>query len=437
MSTRLASGSGSRRLASSGGPSEGRDRRATLVLAAILLAATGLAAPRRAAAQESVFGTLGFGVPEDGLSMRSRGMGDAGSALPGIHFSFRNPAALAVFDRSGISLGGMLQTRRPQDSDGDSRQNDGEVPFAQLAFPVTRGFVLGGGYYRYLDFDGFVDTVTPFQGESLATRLRSDGGVSVLSPQLAYRVNRFVRLGAGVDFYTGSRELQRRVEVDPSLGVSTTDSLSYSFGGTGFTLGAQIAPTRSLILGVGYRSSVTLDGELEFGPGFDRDAADSDTASIHDIAVDVPATLVGGVSYRFGRTLVVAGEVESASWGDFAIDDRDDPAYRDAMGFGLGVEYAFPRRIWVLPEGSLVRVGARTRELPQRFGGNAVRERTASLGLGQVVGIGATSLDLALELGKRGSLEENGLEETFMRFGVSLSAFEKWASRTPEGGVGY
>jgi long-subunit fatty acid transport protein len=406
-------------------------------VAAGLLAAA-LVAPTAASAQESVFGALGFGVPEDGLSLRSRGMGNAGSALPGIHFSFRNPAALAVFDRSGISLGGVLQTRKPEDANGDSRQNDGEVPFVQLAFPVTRGFVLGGGYYRYLDFDGFVDTETVFRGDRRPTRLRTDGGVSVLSPQLAYRVNRFVRLGAGVDFYTGSRERQRTVEIDSVIGVATTDSLGYSFGGTGFTVGAQIAPTRRLILGVAYRSSVTLDGDLEFGPGFDRENADSDTISIHDIDVELPATLIGAASYRIGRGLVVAGEVESSAWGDFAIGRRHPPDYRDAMGGGVGVEYAFQHRIWQLPEGTLLRLGARTRDLPQQFGGNAVRERAASFGMGQVVGIGATSLDLALELGKRGSLEENGLEETFVRFGVSLSAFEKWASRTPEGGgVGY
>jgi long-subunit fatty acid transport protein len=425
----------SRRPASAGKPGGRARRRRAIPLAAWLVAA-GAAAPQFLAAQESVFGALGFGLPEDGLSVRSRGMGNAGSALPGIQFSFRNPAALAVFDRSGISLGGVLQTRRPEDANGDSRQNDGEVPFAQLAFPLGHGLVLGGGYYRYLDFDGFVDTFTAFQGESLATRLRSDGGVSVLSPQLAFRINRFVRVGAGADFYTGSRELRRLIEIDPALGVPTTDSLSFSFSGTGFTVGTQIAPTRRLIVAAGYRSPATLGGDLDFAPGFDREEASSDTASNRDIDVDLPATIVGSVSYRFGRDLVVAGEVESASWSDFAIDDRPDPAYRDALGVGLGIEYALPSRLWLLPEGSLLRAGARTRELPRRFAGNTVRERAASLGVGRVIGIGATSMDLALEVGKRGSLDENGLEEAFLRFDLSFSAFEKWVGRTPEGGGG-
>jgi long-subunit fatty acid transport protein len=406
-------------------------RPVALALLAGLLAAGGLARPRAVLAQESVFGSLGFGLPEDGLSVRSRGMGNAGSALPGIHFSFRNPAALAVFDRSGLSLGAVLQTRKPEDANADSRQNDSEVPFAQLAFPLGHGLVLGGGYYRYLDFDGFVDTFTTFRGESLATRLESDGGVSVLSPQLAFRLNRYLRVGGGVDFYTGSRELRRRIEFDPDLGVPTTDSLAFGLGGTGFTVGAQIAPTRRLILAASYRSSVTLDGDEEFGPGFDRDQSDADTVGGRQIDVDLPATLAGGISYRFGRGVVVAADVESASWGDFGIDGRKDPDSQDTFGASFGVEYAFPRRLWVLPEGTMLRLGARTRELPQRFGGESVRERAATFGLGQLIGIGATAMDLALEVGKRGSLDSNGLAERFVRFAVSLSAFEKWASRTP------
>jgi hypothetical protein len=373
---------------------------------------------------------LGFGVPEDGLSVRSRGMGGAGSALPGIQFGFRNPAALAVFDRSGISAGAELQTRTPEDPEGDSRQNSAEIPFVQLAFPLGLDLVLGGGYYRYLDFDGFVDTSTGFEGESLSTRVTTDGGVSVLSPQLAWGPSRFVRLGGAVDFYTGKRERRREVEFDPTVGVSTEDSLAFDLGGTGFTLGAQVAPTRRVILAGGYRSGVTLDGGLDFAPGFDRDLAEGDTVSARDIEIELPASFFGAASVRVGRGLVLAAEVGRALWSDFALDGRRDPAYRDVLELAGGAEYAFARRVLFLPEGTVARVGARTRELPRRFGGDTVRETAVTLGLGQIVGIGASNLDLAVEVGKRGSLADNGLDEGFLRLGIAFSAFEQW-SRGP------
>jgi hypothetical protein len=397
--------------------------------------------PSTLAAQESVFGELGFGLPEDGLSVRSRGMGNASTALPGIQFTFRNPAALAVFDRTGISIASLLLTRQAEDAVAESRQNSAEVPFIQLAFPLGHDFVLGGGYYRYLDFDGFVDTATPFQGDSLPLRLTTEGGISVLSGQLARWLSPALRVGVGADYYTGSRERSRRIEFDPTQAVSTSDSTAHSFDGVGFSLGVQASPVGNLLLGASYRSAVTLGGELGVGPGVELDGDGDDDgggedsagegAARSEIEVELPASLYAGASYRLSR-LMLAGEVEISRWSDFAVDGQTDPAFEDVLGIGLGAEYSFPSRALFLPAGTVLRAGARTRTLPKRFGGEEVRERAVSVGLGQVVGIGASNLDLSLEAGKRGSLGDNGIQESFFRLGIALSAFEKWATPTPE-----
>nr|MBA2564744.1 hypothetical protein [Gemmatimonadota bacterium] len=238
---------------------------------ALLALALTLVLSGSAFAQESVFGTLGFGLPEDGLSIRSRGMGSTSTALPRIHFGFRNAASLAVFDRTGVTLTGTLQRRSPEDSAGSSSQSSMEFPLLQLVFPLPADFVLGGGVYRYLDFDGFVDTATVFGADSLPVRLTTEGGISVISPQLARRFTRFLRVGGGIDFYTGSRERNRRVAFDPETGVSTTDSIAHDFNGSGFSLGVQIAPFERLLLGASYRSGASLDGELTARPGFGLD----------------------------------------------------------------------------------------------------------------------------------------------------------------------
>lgn len=407
--------------------------RALLVAAA--LGAAVAAAPRAAEAQESVFGELGFGLPEDGLSVRSRGMGNVSTALPGIHFTFRNPSALAVFDRTGISIGSLLQSRTPQDAASESKQTSAELPFLQLAFPLGHGFVIGGGTYRYLDFDGFLDTTTPFRGDSLPLRLTTEGGISVLSPQLARWFSPALRLGAGLDFYTGSRERHRRIEFDPGQAVSTSDSVAHSFGGLGFSLGAQASPLEGLLLGAAYRSGVTLDGDLEVGPGAGEGGEDGGEGALPgQVEVELPSTFYASAGYRLRSGLLFAGEIESGRWSEFAIGGERAPDHQDVLGFGAGLEYSFPRRVLILPEGTVLRAGARSRELPRRFGGHTVRERALALGVGQVVGIGASNLDLSFELGKRGSLTENGLQEGFVRLGVALSAFERWTSRTPEPG---
>lgn len=405
------------------------------LLAAVLALALG-AGPL--GGQESVFGQLGFGLPEDGLSVRSRGMGGTAAALPRIHFTFRNAASLAVFDRTGMSIGGLFQSRSARDPAAESTLTSSELPFFQLVFPLGGATVLGGGYYRYLDFDGFVDTGTRFRGDSLPVRLTTDGGLSVLSPQLATQLTRYARVGGGVDFYTGSRERLREIEF-PAGGVSTRDSVRHAFRGVGFSVGAHLLPLERLVLGAAYRSGATLEGELQAGAGAgDPDepgGEDGNGGEAAQLEVELPATFYAAASYRLGRRLTLAAEFDLGRWSEFEVDGRRDPAYRDARGLAAGVEYAFPGAVLFLPEGTVLRAGGRTRTLPRRFGGEEVRERALTLGLGQVVGIGASILDLSLEAGRRGSLDDNGLREDFLRLGVSLSAFEEWPQRGAEPGA--
>ncbi len=88
MSTRLASGSGSRRLASSGGPSEGRDRRATLVLAAMSGVMWGLLisalAPREEQAMLLVIIVVVVQIVFSGALVTLSELGIAGEGLGGV-----------------------------------------------------------------------------------------------------------------------------------------------------------------------------------------------------------------------------------------------------------------------------------------------------------------------------------------------------------------
>nr|MBA2564572.1 hypothetical protein [Gemmatimonadota bacterium] len=158
----------------------------------------------------------------------------------------------------------------------------------------------------------------------------------------------------------------------------------------------------------------------------------SDDPDFRDVSVDLPETFHGGASYRFDTRLTVGVEVELARWGDFEVDGRSVAGYDDASGGGGGVEYSFPKRLGPLPEGTVLRAGARTRTLPQRFGGERVRESALTVGFGQIVGIGASNLDVSFEAGKRGSLGDNGIEEPFVRLGIGLSAFEQWVAIAPD-----
>ena len=64
--------------------------------------------------------------------------------------------------------------------------------------------------------------------------------------------------------------------------------------------------------------------------------------------------------------------------------------------------------------------------------GKPVRSLFATLGTGFSMPSGPGSLDVSLELGRIGSRDENGIEETVLRLGLSMNMSERWTRRRRE-----
>ena len=141
-----------------------------------------------------------------------------------------------------------------------------------------------------------------------------------------------------------------------------------------------------------------------------------------------------GAAWQAGRGLVATAGVRQSSWSSFEPEGLENVSYGDALEIGGGLEYApTERRALVFGPQAPVRLGYRWRRLPLEIREEPVTEWTASLGYGRTMGSAARSgLDLVLEYGRRGSLDDHGLEESYLRFGVGFRAFEQWRRDRPD-----
>ncbi len=382
-----------------------------------LLALASVAGVPVAHAQESVFNLPLPGLPGTGESVRSRGMGGAPVGFTGGSFSMDNPAWMAGAERAGLYLSLLGQRTTAEDRQASGDFDDVVFPMGQAAVPAF-GAVLGVGYYQHLDFDASIESSVLFEGDSVPVGFASEGGVGVLAPTLGYALDEGTSAGISLDVYLGSREVVRSVSIPGEL--ATRDTLARDFGGMGLTLGVTRELWSGTRLGVAYRIRPDLDSEV-------TRAGDPDLLG-RESEIRLPDELLMEAAVRFSESLRLGGGLRYAGWeGSFQEDLADDETtLGDAWELGGGIEFApgSPVAYVIGPEAPL-RVGYRWRRLPIRIDREPVGEW--SLAFGYSRGFGESSrIDAALEYGRRGDLETNGVSERFVRLGVGIGVFEIW-----------
>ncbi|HJR54901.1 MAG TPA: hypothetical protein VJ982_14470 [Gemmatimonadota bacterium] len=389
---------------------------------------TALAVPVSARAQESVFNLPAFAVPEEGSTIRTRALGGAGSGVGGDVFSLANPAPIARFRRAGLylSLIGQNVTVDGEDATGDF--TDVMFPMAQIVIPAWEGSVFALGYYQFVDFDTDLEATVEFEGDSLPVELESTGGVSVLSPAGAFSFGAGTQVGVAADFYLGSREIVRVVDLqDLSPGaLAASDSLARDFGGIGFTIGVEHAIGPRMRLSAAYRYRPTIESEVTRAPDEALEGARSE--------FDLPGEVIVGAAWQPTQSLVATAGYRRSSWSSFDPEGVENVGFGDAVEVGGGIEYSSSvDRAMVLGPQAPLRLGYRWRRLPLEIDGEPVSEWVASLGYGRTLGAaGRSGVDVVVEYGRRGSLDDHGLEESFLRLGVGFRTFEQWRRDRPD-----
>ena len=394
----------------------------------LLTAIATLALPAAAHGQESVFNLPAFAVPEEGSTIRTRALGGAGSGVGGDVFSLASPAPIGRFRRAGLylSLLGQNVTVDGEDASGDF--TDVMFPMAQIVVPAWSKTVFALGYYQFVDFDTDLEATVEFEGDTLPVELQSTGGVSVLAPAFAYSFDAATQVGVSADFYLGSREIVRVVDLqDLSPGsLTASDSLSRDFHGVGFTIGVERALGSRLRLSAAYRHRPTIESDITQAPDEDLEGGTTD--------FDLPAEVLLGATWQATREVVATAGFRRASWSSFQTDGVEDVGFGDELEVGGGLEYASAiTRVVLLGPQAPLRIGYRWRRFPLEIDDQPVTEWTASVGYGRTLGAaGRSGVDVVLEYGRRGSVEDHGLEESFLRFGVGFRTFEQWRRDRPD-----
>lgn len=384
----------------------------------VLAACVAGTSPDRLDAQ-TPFTAVGLGYPVPADDARSAAMGGVGVALLGGTVSASNPADLSV-------LPGLLMnvTAAPEkvelDMGRDVEQSFGHTRFSMMrvVVPVGRDWTLSGAVKPLLDQDWEVlitDTLSvdgdkfPFR-----ERRRSNGGTAAVELSGARRIGP-LSLGLSAERVVGGVEqsFRRRFDVDTAGAGGGGDGAvpqnvrargAWDYGGWRFRAGASVQLSdRARVGGV-----ATWAGELDAEPRGPSERRE----------FDLPASVELGASVQAAENVVVGVNGGWSGWSATDADLREGQALDTRWG-GVGAELSGVR---LGPASLRLRGGARVAELPFAPGGaEQATERGITLGVGAVAGPGRGRVDLSLEFGSRGDVDEVGLAEQYRRFTASFT----------------
>ncbi len=184
-----------------------------------------------------------------------------------------------------------------------------------------------------------------------------------INPSVAWRVNDFVSLGAGVNYQRIEAEYQRQAAVVSTATAATKMTLNLDDDAWGWNVGALVKISPVTKLGVSYRSAVKYD--LEGDIKFDGPAAQQGTGSTTNrggkASLKLPDTFIVSISHALNDRVELLGDVSWTGWssipkvdvintetkGNSPLSKAGNPAqtlhtdFRDTWRVALGANYKY------------------------------------------------------------------------------------------------
>lgn len=381
----------------------------------------------------------GFGIGELELSSggRNTAMGQTGIALrSNLFLNMANPASLTALDPQGflIDMGMNFKYTQLKSATKSVDVNDGNVSLIQMGFPISKKF-FGGISLNPKSSVGYkIYTKKTLEGTSsfYPGIYEGTGGLSEAAGSLAFKVNKNLSLGVKAAYMWGSviQDNEQSVDVHSIIyQLNQKDKIRYS--GAYLNLGTQ------LVLPLSSKSTFVLGGVAGLSSKLNTQTSTTIT-KVYSTASEVmssdvktsgsmklPLDLGGGIGFLYGYKWVTTFDFKHSNWKDatLSINSRN---FATNISYRAGLEYAPKNDRGILRQVARYRFGYRYETGYLKLYNYQIHEQALSFGIGLPLRKGRNYTNFSFELGKRGMLKANLVEEKFVKLTCSFNLWENW-----------
>ncbi len=401
----------------------------------------------------SLYSRFGIGELQSFSSSQIEAMGGVAPSMHSLNYlNFSNPGTWSDLVLTRAAAGFTYQNITISDAaENESRLASGFLNAVQFSFPllerklgVAIGFVPYSRVSYHVEQPGtLLPSSTRPDTVDYTVNFEGSGGLQQVVGGLGYRFNSNFSAGVSVQGYFGIIDNGRRTSFLDTGYQQTNVSVETRLAGISATLGSTYSARRLfsdedvMIVGAAFTLPTSLSGERvrTLGEGLDRDTlGTTDEGSVH-----LPLRVEGGISYYPGPRWILTAGGKYEPWTDFesdfafpGLDVGGDPL-SDRIRGGAGVEF--------IPAGSdllapfVARVAYRLgfyydRSYISPSADEGLNTMALTGGLSIPTQMSGTRIDLNLEVGKRGSAEDNLVQDVFYRLSANVNIGERWFQQT-------
>ena len=288
-----------------------------------------------------------------------------------------------------------------------------------LGIPILKKrFVIGFGLQPLSNLEQRFE----IYNEGVKKHLLMKGGLSKGTVNLSYSFNRYFNLAVGYEYNFGRIDRSYRFEMNESE-YPLTFSYQYWYYGHGMEISAFSKPLSKLSVGIVYRPAFTLTARIK---------PDTKSNILNESKLKkltIPAYYGFGLRYDFNNRTSLGSDFIYQDWENgYKIENQvPDGLFSKYYRLGVGFERRQSHKLFTSFFQKMdYRAGAFYGQQNVISAGNNIKEYGLTFGLSMPITRFKSRIDFSFLVGKRGSLNQNQYEETFLKFGFTINASEIW-----------
>ncbi len=412
------------------------------------------------AQEQSPYSRFGLGQPYNNLVANLKAMGNISTAFQdSVQSNLDNPASLGYRKFSTLDFALSMNYRNQRDAISRDGFTEGGVSYVAYSFQVNKkqnwGMALGLKPLTYKKYD----ISTEFINERYFREFEGKGNTYKLYWQNGYAINEHFSLGVDASLYFGTLEDKTYNTFLNTSSNSSGRSYQQKLRGTAFKFGGQYAnmlgEETKLVLGATYDLEATMNNKVttddflfnvtnyDLIDGGQRINVIDRTVFNHkesefDSDVTIPQKLSFGAYINKKQKWSLGLDGKFQNWKSFQNfnDDSQDLEYQNAYSLGLGGSF-IPnyRRAKKAFEAFEYRYGGHYAQSYLNLSDVSIRDYGISLGVGLPIKRTLpgsryreipSSVDIAIDIGSMGTLENNLVQDNYIKGTIGLSLNDRW-----------
>lgn len=405
----------------------------------------------------SPYSFYGIGSLKFKGTVENRSMGGLSIYTDSIHVNLRNPASYAGLNLASFggknrpikfTIGGSSNSLKLKTDDTEEKTSTATLDYIALAIPMGKfGFGIGLMPYTSVGYK-----LESYDGDDLTNRYRGEGGLNKAFLSLGYQLTKDLSIGVDANYDFGNiKNSSIAIIYDTDGNVvqyqsreenrSDLSGFNYNFG---LSYKKMISPKLELITGITYAPKFNLSSinQREFSSITINDFTGTettintidDTLSENEKETDltIPSKYSIGAGLGQPKKWFLGAEYTSQKTSEFYNDflGSAGAVYEDGSTISIGgfiiPHYKSLTSYW---KRVVYRAGVKIENTGLNINSETINEFGISFGVGLPIGRVFSNTNIGLEIGKRGTTNNNLIQENFVNFQLSLSLNDRWFER--------